>query len=268
MSLLLQISDTHFGTEVPRVVEALVRLARDLQPRLVVYSGDVTQRARRSQFEAARRFFDRLAAPKSMVLPGNHDIPLYNLAGRILMPYSGFMRSFGRDFEPAVETHSMAVFGVTTTRPWRHKNGEVSDAQIERVARRLQAVPAEKLRVVVTHQPVALTRREDEHDRLRNAEAAIARWSQAGADVVLGGHIHLPYVLALKARHPEIARRMWCVQAGTAVSHRIREGIPNSVNLLRYDAGTAECEVVRYDYLEASDRFGRIDSIKLPLQRD
>lgn len=267
MSLLLHISDTHFGTERPAVVEALVRLARDLEPRVVVYSGDITQRARRAQFDAARSFFERLAPPKAVVLPGNHDIPLFNIAGRILAPYSGFVRCFGRDFEPAVETRSMAVFGVITTRPWRHKNGEISGAQIARVAARVRAAAPEKLRIVVTHQPVALTRREDEHDRLRNAEAAIASWSEAGADIVLGGHIHLPYVLALKTRHPEIPRRMWCVQAGTAVSHRTREGIPNSVNLIRYDAGAPDCEVVRYDYLAASDRFGRVDSIKLQIQR-
>lgn len=47
MSVLLQISDTHFGTEQPPVVEALVALATQQRPEIVVLSGDITQRARR-----------------------------------------------------------------------------------------------------------------------------------------------------------------------------------------------------------------------------
>jgi 3',5'-cyclic AMP phosphodiesterase CpdA len=269
MSLLLQFSDTHFGTEQPKVVEALVRLVDDLAPRVLVYSGDITQRARRAQFDAARHFCSRLGSRKMMVLPGNHDIPLFNLPGRIFRPYAGFTRAFGDDFQPVIETLNMVVIGVTTTRPWRHKNGQVSDEQIESVCARLRQTPRAKLRVVVTHQPVAVLREGDEHDRLRNADAAIMKWSDAGADVILGGHIHLPYVLALKTRYPALPRRLWCVQAGTAVSSRTREGIPNSVNVISYDANAPQdCEVFRYDYLAASDRFGRVDSFKLLPDRE
>ena len=53
MSVMLQISDTHFGTEQPHVVEALVKLAAQLQPDVVVLSGDLTQRARPAQFAEA-----------------------------------------------------------------------------------------------------------------------------------------------------------------------------------------------------------------------
>ena len=88
MSVVLQVSDTHFGTEQPVVVEALLRLVRAQRPNLVVLSGDITQRARWSQFQAARAFIERLAVPATLVLPGNHDIPLFNLGARLLAPYA------------------------------------------------------------------------------------------------------------------------------------------------------------------------------------
>ncbi len=92
---LLQISDPHFGTEQPAVVEALLRLAQEIQPAAVIVSGDITQRARRAQFEAAREFVSRLSPPAVVAIPGNHDIPLFNVIARMFHPYAGFERAFG-----------------------------------------------------------------------------------------------------------------------------------------------------------------------------
>src|SRR5690606_26580013 len=103
MTCVLHISDTHFGTEFPDVVEALVALARDQAPELVVLGGDITQRARRGQFEAAGRFVARLPAPV-LAVPGNHDIPLFNLLARWRAPYGGYRRIFGHDLEPVYES--------------------------------------------------------------------------------------------------------------------------------------------------------------------
>jgi hypothetical protein len=112
--------------------------------------------------------------------------------------------------------------------------------------------------VVVTHQPSDVIRQEDAPDRLRGAEPALQAWSEAGADIVLGGHIHLPYVLDLAARPQPTPRAMWCVQAGTAVSTRLRHGTCNSVNLLEWTpqpGAGRQCTVERWDYAAARDRF-------------
>jgi 3',5'-cyclic AMP phosphodiesterase CpdA len=267
MSLLLQLSDPHFGTEQPEVAEALVQLARTQRPDLLVVSGDITQRARRQQFSQARAFCDRLAIPLMLALPGNHDIPLFNLWQRAFSPYRRFLHAFGPVLEPRVQTPAACLIGVKTTRRWRHKNGEVSAAQIARVCADLAQATPGQLRVVVVHQPVMVLRPEDEHDRLRGWEPAVRAWAAAGADIVMGGHIHLPYVCELSAQLPGLARRLWCVQAGTALSSRVRRQAPNSVNLLRHDPGQAVCWVERWDHVAASARFELAHASELRLDR-
>ena len=248
MSLLLQVSDPHFGTEQAPVVEALVAMARACRPDLLVLSGDITQRARRAQFRAAAAFCERLEVPRQLVVPGNHDIPLFNLPTRLLSPYRWHRQAFGDELEPVLDTPDWLVVGVNTTRPWRHKHGEVSPRQVARVAERLAAARPGQLRVVVTHQPLDVPEPADEVDLARGHARAVPAWVEAGADLVMGGHIHLPFVRPLSLRYPGLARRAWCVQAGTAVSHRLRGQLPHSVNLVRYEAGAGEARVERWDH--------------------
>lgn len=234
MSVLLQISDTHFGTEQPRVVEAVVALAAQQRPDIVVLSGDITQRARPAQFRAAKAFVDRLGAPV-LAVPGNHDIALFDLWARLTRPYARYTKVFGATLEPVFSSPDLLVIGVNTTRAWRHKHGEVSSAQIDRVATLLTAASPQQLRLVVVHQPAAVNQAEERSNLLRGHHAALQVWSAAGADLVLGGHIHLPYALALDG----LARRLWVLQAGTAVSSRTRPEAPNSVNILRWGAASS-----------------------------
>lgn len=254
MSVLLQISDPHFGTEQSPVVEALASLSREQHPDLVVLSGDITQRATPVQFRAARAFVDRLGVP-FLAIPGNHDIPLFDLSARLLNPYSRFQRAFGSVLEPIHDSPDLLVLCVNTTRWYRHVNGEVSKAQIDRVASAFAQASSRQLRVVVVHQPVAVMRAADAHDRLRGYELALPQWSSAGCDIVMGGHIHLPYVKAL----PGLPRPVWAVQAGTSVSSRIRDGMPNSVNIVRCGAASPDgCSLVeQWDFAAASDTFVR-----------
>jgi 3',5'-cyclic AMP phosphodiesterase CpdA len=264
MTVLLHLSDPHFGTERAPVVEALFALARQLQPDLAVLSGDITQRARPAQFRAARAFLDRLAVPW-LAVPGNHDIALFDLLSRIWRPYAHYRAALGEELEPSHDTPELLVLAVNTTRRHRHKHGEVSAAQVDRVARRLRAAHDAQLRVVVVHQPLAVPPGPDEANLLRGHADARRAWADAGADLMLGGHIHLPYVLPV----PGAARAAWVVQAGTAVSSRVRPGVPNSVNVLRWQplpAGSAQAAAARsgrgitveqWDHAAVSGRFER-----------
>jgi 3',5'-cyclic AMP phosphodiesterase CpdA len=266
---LLQISDPHFGTEVPQVVEALRALTAELAPSLVVMSGDITQRATEEQFRLASAFLRQLPAPASLVVPGNHDVPLMNLALRALSPFSRFNKAFGRELEPVHDDAHLLVIGVNTVMPIWHQQGAVSMRQTERICRLLQQATPEQVRVVVCHHPVHVIRPEDDKNLLRGAADAVPRWVAAGADLVLGGHIHLPYFRPLKHRFPNLPRAAWVAQAGTAVSSRIRSGICNSVNYVQPLAtgNGASCRVERWDYSERLDAFRRIAAEELALDR-
>ena len=274
MTVLLQVSDPHFGTERAEVVEALERFVHDLRPDVLLLSGDITQRATIRQFDAARAFVARLRVPAVLAIPGNHDIPLFNLAARLFAPYARFRRAFGDALEPAFENCDVRVLALNTTRWYRHEDGAVSAAQVERIAQRLEGAAPAQWRIVVVHQPVAVTRDADRTNLLHGREAAVRRWAAAGADLVLGGHIHLPFVLPLRERWPELARPMWAVQAGTAVSDRVRADAGNSVNVIRVGAAAGDvarnvthgvarttprrCMIERWDHAAQTRRFERV----------
>jgi len=282
MARILHLSDTHFGTEREPVVQAILRWVDDLQPDLVLLTGDITQRARRSQFTAARRFVQALQRPV-LAVPGNHDIPLFNVMARWLNPYGGYRRALGPVLEPVVDIPGLLAIGVNSTRPSRRKNGEVDAGQVERVAQRLRKANADCLRVVLLHHPVRAAVESDQRNLLIGRELAIPAWIDAGVDLILGGHIHLPYVLPASAdrmhvrdrsaetgitqgKNPslptDIRRQAWIVQAGTAISRRVRGNISNSVNVIEHSVsqGRHQCVIERWDYMTDLQAFERVKS--------
>jgi 3',5'-cyclic AMP phosphodiesterase CpdA len=272
-SRLLHLSDTHFGTEVPAVADALKRLCEQQRPEVAVLSGDVTQRARPGQFAAAARFLKTLAVPQTLVLPGNHDVPLFDLPARLMRPYAQFQAAFGYELESLYSDAHWLVITVNTTRWYRHKNGEIDPVQIQTVAARLRQAAPGQVRIVVTHHPLVVIKEADHGNQPHRHAQALAAWTEAGADLVLGGHIHLPYVTPVEPLAPSTGegaglpadgfartRRVWAVQAGTATSSRIREGIPNSVHLIingSHRHGRV-CEVETWQFDAATAGFQRV----------
>lgn len=260
MTLLLHLSDPHFGTEQPPVVAALERLVADQRPDVLLLSGDVTQRATAAQFTAARAFIDRLQVPAMVVVPGNHDIPLFDLRRRLFNPYGRWRAAFGDDLEPSFDSPSVLVIGVNSTRRWRHVHGEISNHQIERVAQRLTAARPRQWKLVMLHQPVAVPRTDEDRNLVRGHMNAVKYWRNAGADMVLAGHNHLPWAAPLVTTG-DARRVIWAVNAGTAVSQRVRPEAGNSVNLIRITdlvddvPGPRQAAIERWDYQREGDTF-------------
>lgn len=211
MRVLAHVSDLHFGRLERGALEPLRRELRRLDPDLLLVSGDLTQRARRGQFRAARAFLDTLPGPQ-LVVPGNHDVPLYNVLARFLRPLAGYRRAIARDVEPGYVDDEIAVIGVNTAHGFTFKAGRVSDAQLERLRARLQAASA-RMRVLVMHH-------------------FCPELCSLGADILVAGHAHASRVSASTAL---------VVHAGTATSSRMREE-PNSFNVLRVARGRAAVE--------------------------
>ena len=102
MSTIAHLSDVHFGRHDPVVVAAVEEFLFQRRPDLVVISGDFTQRARVAQYKLASEFVDRLEDGGLQVLavPGNHDVPLYDVVRRFARPLHRYKRFIDDDLCP------------------------------------------------------------------------------------------------------------------------------------------------------------------------
>jgi 3',5'-cyclic AMP phosphodiesterase CpdA len=227
---ILHLSDIHMGRVDPALLPPLAATIRAAAPDLVAISGDFTQRATDSQFRAARHFMDSLERPL-LVVPGNHDVPLWNVAARFVTPLRGYKRHITHDLEPAVEDEEMIVLGVNTARSWAWGEGRINRTQVDAIVRRLSSVPPGKLRIIVTHHPFDLPPGVGEQRLLGRAHMAMAKLAAANADLFLSGHLHISHIGHSAERYRIAGHSALIVQAGN-VSMRGRGEQP-SFNLLR-----------------------------------
>lgn len=250
---LAHISDTHFGAEDAAICAALRADLIDQAPDLIVLTGDITQRARSSQFLAARTFLDSLTPTPVLALPGNHDLPLFDLLTRFLAPYRRFRRYVCPTLSPVWKAGPVVVIGVNSTRVLRHKHGELSAELVEKVRTQLSTL-SQAFKIVAMHHPLDVIAASDRRNRVRGAGAALDAWIGAGTDLFLGGHIHLPYCIGVSRG----SRAAIILQAGTSASTRRRGGLPNSYNFVRLDVGrTRRMAIERRDHHPATRRFRR-----------
>ena len=244
MRTLVHLSDVHFGRVDYALVDPLVEFVNRINPDLVVISGDLTQRARSEQFKEARSFLDRLPRPQ-IVIPGNHDVPLYNVFARFLTPLDKYRRYITDDLAPFYRDAEIAVVGVNTARSLTFKGGRINAEQIAMVQERMCALDDDVTKIIVTHHPFDLPSGHDEDDLLGRAEMAMQTFATCGADVLLAGHIHLSHVGHTATRYKVEGHAAIVVQAGTATSTRGR-GEANSFNVLRVDHPLIEVERVTW----------------------
>jgi 3',5'-cyclic AMP phosphodiesterase CpdA len=230
---LLHVSDVHFGPKhLAELSAAVSGLARARRPAVVVVSGDLTQRAKPSQFRAAREWVAGLGAPAAFV-PGNHDVPMYRFWERLSRPFGAWRRHFADELVRGQRGDGFAVLGLNTAHAWTTKHGRVRPAELARLARELAGVPAGAVRVVVAHHPLAASPDLGREPIARGGRAALARLGRAGVDVVLSGHLHHGFWI-----RPETPRGGPLVlHCGTTTSSRGRgaEAGRNSLNWLEID---------------------------------
>lgn len=262
MATLMHLSDLHFGAHDPAVCAAVQRLAARLPLSMLVVSGDLTQRATAAQFAQAAEFVESLGAPCTLVLPGNHDLPLYAWWLRWGRAYQRFDRHFAREQNVLRQCDGFYVVGLNTTRAWRHERGSLSAAQIDHAAQLLGGAPQAAWRIVASHHPLVAGGAADRSHRPHRADEAIRRWRDAGATMLLSGHAHDPGLL-------QPLPGFWVSRAGTAVSHRLRHGSPNSLVVLSQPtcpaagapqaAAPAARVAERYDFDASTGEFVRVE---------
>ncbi|NIE97925.1 3',5'-cyclic-nucleotide phosphodiesterase [Acinetobacter sp. Tr-809] len=233
--MLLHLSDLHFGTEREVCIDAIKQFCHQHRPEAVIVSGDLTQRARLKQFYACRQFLDTLNLPY-LVVPGNHDIPLYHVWNRFFSPFVRYQAFFGR-LETTLETEHFYIVGMNSIRRRYHTRGHISLEQIHETYEKLNNAPANKIKLVVFHQPFyTFPNEHGDKDCPVLGKIALEKWGATGLFGLLHGHLHkvaihnLNQIFELGFDHPILD-----IHAGTATSNRLRFGFSNSFNVILND---------------------------------
>ena len=238
MTRIVHLSDLHFGAHDEHLVEGVERQVDSLKPDLVVISGDFTQRARTEQFREACEFLERLRERGHEVLgvPGNHDVPLYDVLRRFLSPLARYRRFIDDTLCPFIELPTVAVLGVNTARSLTFKDGRINKDQVEFIRDTFERVASEKMRVIVTHHPLFALEVGGEVERaIGRQELALDAVEESGVDMVLAGHAHH----ASSQDAGDLVTRsggVLVIQAGTATSTRVREQ-EQSFNVIDIEEG-------------------------------
>ena len=247
MRTIIHLSDLHFGRVDPALLGPLRDLIHSIAPSVVVISGDLTQRARSEQFEEAKAFLDTLPGPQ-IVVPGNHDISLYNVFRRFVKPLDRYKRYITDDLDPVYVDEEIAVVGVNTARSLTIKDGRVNKEQVAKIREQLAGLDPKITRIVVTHHPFDLPTTFEEEDLVDRAPMAMEVFAECGVDVLLAGHMHVSHAASTASRYQIDAYAALVVQAGTATSTRGR-GEVNSFNLLRVEHERVEVDRYGWDML-------------------
>lgn len=244
---LIHLSDLHFGRDRPELMRPLITAINDQKPDLIAISGDLTQRARASQFRAARAFIDHLEAPV-IAVPGNHDLPVHRPFRRFVTPFAGYRKHISDDLSPALMTPDVAVIGINTMTPWRWQRGWATRTQVRRAARLCRTGPAHRLNVIVAHHPFELPPDSDKSPMI-NGEWGLQILAEAGADVVLSGHLHRWHVIAPPG--PATAEILQ-IHCGTGLSTRMR-GEPNDFAMLDIGSPSSDSDLTVTRWIAGPD---------------
>lgn len=248
MRTVVHLSDLHFGRVDDALLDPLSRLVNELQPTVVVVSGDLTQRARDEQFAAARAWLDTLPGPQ-VIVPGNHDISLYNVYRRFFEPLTRYKRYITDDLTPMYADEEIAVVGINTARSLTFKDGRINQEQVAQVREHFRSLHPGVVRIVVTHHPFDLPNGHAEQgDLVDRAAMAMEAFAEIGVDVLLAGHLHARHANNTMDRYQLGDYAALVVQAGTATSTRGR-GEVNSFNLLRIGHDRIEVDTYGWDVI-------------------
>jgi 3',5'-cyclic AMP phosphodiesterase CpdA len=259
---LVHLSDLHFGAHDPTLIAAVERSVDTLKPDLVVVSGDFTQRARTEQFRQACEFLERLrdAGHEVLGVPGNHDVPLYDVLRRFLSPLTRYRRFIDDTLCPFAELPGVAVLGINTARSLTFKDGRINHEQVAFIRDTFARTPAGAVRVLVTHHPLFALKVGEQIERaIGRQDMALDAVEDAGVDMLLAGHNHH----ASSQDASDLVTRAGgalVIQAGTATSTRVREQ-EQSFNTIDIADGCVTVTVNAW----AGDRFAPSDARRYDL---
>ena len=246
MPAILHLSDLHFGpNHLPDRAEAARALATELEPDVVVVSGDLTRRANRTQFRAARSYLDGFAHPL-VVVPGNHDVPLYRFWERFLVPHRNFAQEIGVERNAVHRWDDMTIVALDSTRSWTFTDGRLRPSQLRVAERAFATSPPEALRVVVTHHPLTPPPDFEGGRPMPGADVVLRAFAAMRVHIVLAGHLHRAYTGSSHDAAPGSDSETLVIQCGTTSCRRGRGRERGTNSLLYIRTDTTQLDVTRY----------------------
>ncbi|MGH7443613.1 MAG: metallophosphoesterase family protein [Longimicrobiales bacterium] len=239
MLTILHASDVHLGPPyVPAAGDALVRAAEELDPDVIVASGDFTQRAKREQYAAARALLGRLPARPLVVVPGNHDVPLFRVFERVFTPYRNYREFISPDLDAVLRVEGATFVALNSTAPLRAiTNGRIREWQLDLCEHAFATTAAGDARIVVAHHHFAPAPDYEGGQVMPRARRALDRFTSFKVDLIMGGHLHRAYIGNSLDVYSGVDRTHGIIiaQSGTTTSRRgrAREREKNSFNLIR-----------------------------------
>jgi 3',5'-cyclic AMP phosphodiesterase CpdA len=236
---LVHITDPHFGCEDKAALIATAKFIRDQKPDAVICTGDISIDGRQRELDAACEWLRTLEAPV-MITPGNHDVPYYNIIGRIFFPWARYdSASHGLQLE-GWHTPEWSIVPINTARGVQLRmnwaQGTISRRQVERASTELAKAAPGALRMVITHHPLDWPNDAPIHGATIGGIAAQQALTQAGAELFLSGHLHF-------ASARLIGTSALSITSGT-LSRRVRHEPCAFTMVRRPGPGVIEAEVM------------------------
>jgi len=243
MKKIIHISDLHFGTQNNYLAEILLNDIKNYRPDLVVISGDLTQRAKSSQYEEAADFLSKVKCPY-IAVPGNHDISLWNIFKRFFKPLKRFQAHISDEEFPTYSDDSMEVVGINSARSLTIMGGRISEEQIKHLKDHFCKFPASKFKAIVVHHNLIPSDNIRSHKIVGRSRKLISELKDCGIDMIFSGHIHQYFSGDVQKFHKD-SDSIILVQAGTALSSRTRRD-KNSYNHIEIENEQYRIKLMEY----------------------
>lgn len=244
MRTIVHISDLHFGRNDEKVINALKLSIEKIKPEITIISGDLTQRAKESEFLSAKKFINHIKG-EVLVIPGNHDVPLFNLWRRFFSPFERYKKHINEEMEPFYKDDHVAILGINTARPFKLKHGKISSRQVKLIESKLTKAENGLIKILVGHHPFDLPEKYGKVKIIRGAYGIMQKIVDCGVDLVLGGHMHISYIGSTARRYKFKGKDAIVLQAAT-VSKRTRGEQP-SYNVIRTSKDKIDLERMVYE---------------------
>lgn len=256
---LMHVSDLHAGPPFNlQIADLVARQAHQLRPDLLVVSGDLVQRSDfTTQWRTITGYLATLPQPQ-LIVPGNHDVPLYNVFARVFRPLGRYRHFISPNLTPVFTRPGLLVVGGCTAHGLTTDGGRVSSRQLAALEQAFAQCPPETCKVAVLHHHVVDPPGSKGRRRLANADQVMHLLDRCGVELLLCGHIHVSYIGNTLDVRPHLRQGTVICQSGTTTSRRGkgREHGKNSFNVIEID--TCVIRIIQHLYLEDVRRFAPV----------